>query len=174
MIDTGTQSRNRTPIRRFVIVQVKQVETRMKKILLSALVIFVVLAFAFVVYVFATNRPLPQTEHDVAILERTIQLLADEEKWSRMDDRNCGPEEQKLSLYCALVAASVDVAGEFRHRAAALQEVRYAIEDARPDADYAHRLMDYNNDPDVTFDDMHAVLQSALSSLRGKTGGPGR
>lgn len=136
------------------------------KILVVALAVFVMVVAAFIGYVFWANRPLPQTEHDVAILERTIELLAEESDWSRNDDRNCEPGEQKLSLYCALEQASIEVAGEMKHRAAALQEVRYAIQRQNPDVEYAHRLMDYNNDPQTSFQDLHAALEDALERLR--------
>lgn len=114
---------------------------------------------------YITNRPLPETEHDVEILKRTLVLLKDTESWSKNDDRRCEPEETQLSLYCALRQASLDVTGEFQHRAAALQEVRYAIDAARPDHGYAHRLMDYNNDPTVTLDDVHRMLRKAIEAL---------
>lgn len=137
----------------------------MKKVLKIGVASLAVLLVAFAGYVYIVNRPLPQNEYDVPILDRTIELLGDENEWSRSDDRTCGEEKQGLSLYCALRQASMDVTGEFRHRAAALQEVRFAIEEQKPDADYAHRLMDYNNDESVGFADMHAVLQAALVGL---------
>jgi len=37
-----------------------------------------------------------------------------------------------------------------------------------PDADYAHRLMDFNNDPEVTIEDIHLILQNSIESLRKK------
>ena len=136
-----------------------------KFILYAALTILMAI-IALVGYVLVTDRPLPQNEHDALILERTIELLANEADWSKKDTRECPSEQTKLSLYCALQQASIDVAGGFEHRAAALQEVRYAIDRARPDAEYAHRLMDYNNDPQVSLDDIHAMLDEALESLR--------
>lgn len=144
----------------------------MKKLIAISAAVLALGVVAFVVYVYAINRPLPQNEHDVAIVERAIRLLDDESKWSRQDDRKCDAEDGTLSLYCALYAASIEITGEFRHRAAALQEVRYAIDAARPDADYAHRLMDYNNDPAVTFSDLHGMLDEALRNLQRKSGSP--
>ena len=119
----------------------------------------------FVAWVWVQNQPLPQDAYDVAILERAVALLATEDAWSRQDDRHCEEGEAGLSLYCALQQASIEVRGEFHHRAAALQAVRHAIEAQRPEADYAHRLMDYNNDATVTFDDMHAMLDAAAAQL---------
>lgn len=130
---------------------------------------FALLVTAFAGYVYVINLPLPQTEYDVAILERAIELLADEDDWSKQDDRTCGPNKEGLSLYCALRRASVEVAGEFEHRAAALQEVRYEIERQNPTTEYAHRLMDYNNDESTRFEDMHTMLRNALDELKSKS-----
>jgi hypothetical protein len=139
-----------------------------KKRLQQGLIYIALTVAAFAAYVFVINMPLPQNEFDVAILEKTVELLNDEGNWSKMDDRTCGPEKRGLSLYCALRQASIDVTGEFKHRAASLQEVRYAIERRNPDVEYAHRLMDYNNDDFTTFPEMHAMLQEALIMLKKK------
>ncbi len=138
----------------------------MKKIVATVLGGLILLVAVFIGYVYMINRSLPQNEYDVAILEKTIELLNDEEIWSRDDDRTCGPEKSKRSLYCALRQASIEITGEFHHRAAALQEVRYAIENINPDVEYDHRLMDYNNDESVNFEDMHIMLQKSLRNLR--------
>lgn len=138
----------------------------MWKILLYTVLTIFVAVGALVAYIWVTNRPLPTNEHDAAILERTIELLGSEGDWSKQDTRECSAGQAKLSLYCALRQASIDVTGGFEHRAAALQQVRYAIDRARPDSEYAHRLMDYNNDPLVSFADIHSMLDEALEALR--------
>lgn len=138
----------------------------MWKIVISGALTILLAIVAFVIYVAASNQRQPPSEHDVAILERTLELLAGEAAWSKRDTRECDPDATELSLYCALRRASEEVSGGFEHRAASLQEVRYAIDRARPDAEYAHRLMDYNNDPDVTLADVHAMLEEALANLR--------
>jgi len=144
---------------------ISEVNVMWKIILYAALAIFVAIV-ALVGYVLVTDRPLPQNEHDAAIIERTLELLANEADWSKRDTRECPAGQTRLSLYCALRQASQEVTGGFEHRAAALQQVRYAIGRARPDADYAHRLMDYNNDPGVRLADVHAMLNEALENLR--------
>lgn len=138
----------------------------MRRILTIVLASLLLLIVLFAAYVYVTNRPLPQNEDDVAILEKAIELLDDESIWSRDDDRTCNDSKQGLSLYCALRQASVDVTGEFKHRAAALQAVRFAIENQRPDKNYAHRLMDYNNDTSVDFEELHEMLQASSRKLR--------
>ena len=107
-------------------------------------------------------------EFDIPILKRRAELSHDTGIWSKNDDRSCEPQDIQLSIYCALQQASVEISGKFEHRAAALQEVRYAIDRMLPDADYAHRLMDFNNDPEVTIEDIHLILQNCIESLRKK------
>lgn len=137
----------------------------MKRILLSTVAALGFLFLGFVAYVLYTNRPLPANEFDLPILERTLVLLADGSRWSKQGDRNCSPDDEGLSLYCALQEASLEIAGEFHHRAASLQAVRHAIDAVRPDADYAHRLMDFNNSPSTSFEDVHEVIRRAMEEL---------
>ena len=92
-------------------------------------------------------------------------LLNDTEAWSKSDDRRCEAEEIQRSLYCALRQASMDVSGAFHHRAAVLQQVRYAIDAMKPNNAYEHRLMDFNNDPTVTLDDVHLMLRKSIDAL---------
>lgn len=138
----------------------------MRKVLriICAIIGVAIVLYLAAVYFFDTL--LPQNEYDVPIVERTLVLLSDETAWNRNDDRNCGPEKQGTSLYCALRQASIEVAGEFKNRAAAVQQVRFAIERQNPHIEYDHRLIDYNNDPETSFEDMQAMLRDALESLR--------
>ena len=136
-----------------------------RKVLLRVTATFAIVLVAFAGYVVWRNRLLPQTEQDSAILRATLELLSRESRWARDDDRNCEGASEALSLYCALRAASLEVTGEFRHRAAALQAVRREIERSRPNRDYSHRLMGFNNDPEVTFAEMRSVLERALMNL---------
>lgn len=53
--------------------------------------------------------------------------------------------------------------GKFKHLGAAMQEVRFVIDDVAPSRkNYEHRLMDYNNDPTAQwvslFREDHRVL----------------
>ena len=107
------------------------------------------------------------TVADQKILLRAAELLADESAWNRNDDRRCDDDEAagKRSLFCALQAASVEVLGSYDHRRVALQEVRFAIEEATRGQDFEHRLRDFNNQPQTSFDDMKAVLTTALARV---------
>lgn len=104
-------------------------------------------------------------EIDLKILLRASEILFGPGVWDRADDRECGAEDAIFSLFCALKRASEDVAGEYEHRRTALQEVRFAIEDQRPGVEYEHRLRDFNNAPDTTFEDVKAVLAVARARV---------
>lgn len=112
------------------------------------------------------DRERPVDAIDLAILERAGEILARPEIWDRHDDRACGESDATYSLFCALQTASKEILGAYEHRRAALQEVRFAIEDARPGIEYEHRLMDFNNAPDTRFDDVKAVLAKAATRVR--------
>jgi len=142
-----------------------------KRIVLRVFLTLVIVLGAFVGYVVWQNRPLAQTQQDADILRATLELLSVEAQWARDCDRKCAETSETLTLYCALRSASIALTGEYRHRAAALQAVRRAIESARPNQDYSHRLMDFNNDPGVTFTDLRSVLESALAELETSTHG---
>jgi hypothetical protein len=64
------------------------------------------------------------SKSDVEIVKRARQILDSSEKWNRTDHRNCPDSETKFSLYCALEKATSEVAGDFAHRDAAMQEAR--------------------------------------------------
>jgi hypothetical protein len=79
----------------------------------------------------------------------------------------------KRSLFCALQKAAREILGEYQHRNVALQEVRFAIQDATRDRQtetairalrrfsLPHRLMDFNNLPETRFEDVKQVLRVA-------------
>jgi len=106
------------------------------------------------------GETIPVSESDVRILHRAAQILGDEAKWSRKDNRVCPPEANTWSLYCALYKASIEINGKFDHRLGALEEVRRTIEQVSTGKSYEHRLMGYNNDPSTTFADIKKVLNT--------------
>ena len=109
------------------------------------------------------QRDLPVTADDLRILSRADELLKDDSVWNRHDDRECQDDEAagRRSLFCALQKACIDVLGSYDHRRAALQEVRFAVEDATRGRDFEHRLRDFNNLPETRFADVKRVLQVA-------------
>jgi hypothetical protein len=64
-----------------------------------------------------------------------------------------------------LEQACIDVLGQYDHRRVALQEVRFAVEDATRGRQFAHRLMDFNNLPETQFGDVKRVLQVAAERV---------
>jgi hypothetical protein len=120
------------------------------------------------------RRDLPVTSDDLRILLRADELLKDESVWNRKDDRKCDDDEASgtRSLFCALEKACIDVLGIYDHRRVALQEVRFAVEDATRGRDFEHRLRDFNNLPTTRLADVKKVLRVATervtSRLRNK------
>jgi hypothetical protein len=113
------------------------------------------------------QRGQPVDGKDLQILTRAEEILSDESRWDRHDTRTCQPAATSRSLFCALQEASVDVLGAYDHRRAALQEVRFAIEEVAK-RDFEHRLMDFNNLPTTTFADVRRVLAIAKERVRGR------
>jgi hypothetical protein len=114
------------------------------------------------------RRDQPVTKDDPLILKRADEILSDETKWNRKDDRTCRPEDKEWSLFCALEKASIEVLGKYDHRRAALQEVRFAIEDVTQGREFEHRLMDFNNLPTTQFKDIKKVLKMATEKVAAK------
>jgi len=97
----------------------------------------------------------PVTEADLRIVQRAREILNSPAKWNRADNRECPPAQKAYSLYCALKKATIEVSNKFEHRAAVMQQARFAIDQVlAKDNHYEHRLMDYNNDPKTTFADV--------------------
>jgi hypothetical protein len=108
------------------------------------------------------------TAVDIAILRRADALLADATAWNHSGDRKCDPNARSWNLYCALWRASLDVTGAFTHRSAALQEVRWVVDERSKGVELEHRLMGYNNLPTTTFADIKEVLAEATRRLEKK------
>ena len=116
------------------------------------------------------RRDQPVTADDVRILAKAAELLKDESVWNRADDRECTDDEAtgKRSLFCALQKACIDVLGKYDHRRVALQEVRFAVEDATRGRDFEHRLRDFNNLPTTRLADIQAILKVAMDRVRSR------
>ena len=111
------------------------------------------------------RRDQPVTDEDLRILQRADAILSSAMVWNRHDTRECSPTDRTWSLFCALEKASLDVLGEYRHREVALQEVRFAVEDATKGQEFEHRLMDYNNLTSTTFEDIKRVITVAINRV---------
>ena len=110
-------------------------------------------------------RP-PVTPDDIRIVERAKSILSSTAVWNRQDNRKCPAGATTYSLYCALEKASGEISEHFAHREAAMQEVRFVVDDIARNRNYEHRLMDYNNDPTTTLGDIQNVLDRAESNIK--------
>jgi hypothetical protein len=116
------------------------------------------------------RRDQPVTNDDLRILQRAADLLKNESVWNRKDDRECDDDEAtgKRSLFCALQKACIDILGAYDHRRVALQEVRFAVEDATRGQEFEHRLRDFNNLPTTQLADIKKVLQVATDRVKSR------
>jgi hypothetical protein len=116
------------------------------------------------------RRDQPVTNDDLRILVKAEELLKDESVWNRKDDRECDDDETtgKRSLFCALQKACIDILGAYDHRRVALQEVRFAVEDATRGQEFEHRLRDFNNLPTTRLADIKKVLRVATDRVKSR------
>jgi hypothetical protein len=115
------------------------------------------------------KRTIEVTALDLRILELTDEFLESEDAWSKDSERVCA-QSRRLSLYCALEKASIEVLGEYKHRQAALQEVRFAIDDNYSGYWSKHRLGDFNGNDKTEFSDIKKVLAIAIKAVELKLG----
>ena len=111
------------------------------------------------------SRSLVADRTDVEIIDRARTILSSETVWDRADDRVCQDSDSTFSLFCALHRATRELAGRYEHRRTALQEVRFAVDEATAGRNYEHRMRDYNNDPATSLASIHAVLAAARLRL---------
>src|SRR5262245_29563503 len=105
------------------------------------------------------SRP-PVSKADVEIVRRAKEILNSPAKWNRADDRVCPKEAKTFSLYCAMEKTTEDMSSNFEHRDAAMQEVRFVIDEVLAKGNhYEHRLMNYNNDPKTSFADVQRFFR---------------
>lgn len=114
------------------------------------------------------NQDLVFDSADLKIIQKADSILSDPSKWSKQDDRNCEDDiaNGKYSLYCSLYKASVDIAGDYVHRRAAMQIVRFTLEKYENGRVVNHRLMDWNNHPDTTFEEVKKVLKESMDAVK--------
>jgi hypothetical protein len=104
------------------------------------------------------------TEVDLEILHEARRILLTTSDWDREDDGSCENDEQgSIGLFCALIQATTASMGRYYHRQPAMARVRLVIEEKWRDRIAAHRLMDFNNHPDTTMDDIVSMIDDAIS-----------
>ncbi len=101
---------------------------------------------------------------EIAIIDHAKQLLRDNSRWDKNDDRIC-TSNSTYSVFCALYHASVTVDGEYRHLRPAIKAVREAIEQSHPKK-YDHVLVDFNNSKNTSVAEIHHIFNQAQELLK--------
>lgn len=104
---------------------------------------------------------------DLAILERAKALISQPQMWSKSHSVECSRVEQ-YTLYCALEKSTTELKGQYIHRQAALQEVRFVIDDQYKSRWKKHRLMDFNSHPETQLEDVLWVIDQATTHVEKK------
>jgi hypothetical protein len=113
----------------------------------------------------SADKQLPPTTDDIKIIQRAGALVANVNVWNKNDNRTCLPNPQKWSVFCALTQATEEISGGVHYRQPALQAVREVVNEVGGTRVGKHRLMDYNNHPDTTLDDINNLLRMAQTRL---------
>lgn len=102
----------------------------------------------------------PASKIDLEVLDLCFDYLKDSTSWNQNDDRKCDIDksDQLWSLFCAIKVSSIEKHGEYNHRGAVIQKTRFIIDELYPSHEYAHTLMDFNNDSSTKFEDIIKVL----------------
>ncbi len=113
-----------------------------------------------------TGAHLRVSRTDFDIVERAAQLFAEQDGRNLNGDRNCDDDKdgKRVSVFCALYLASIEVAGVYRHRRPAMQKVRDVLRQRFP-GEYAHILRDINNRTDIADEDIAAALATARREM---------
>ncbi|MGL4636925.1 MAG: DUF6197 family protein [Beijerinckiaceae bacterium] len=111
------------------------------------------------------KRQLSPTEDDIRIIRRALALLPSKDIWNKEDNRQCPAGQTKLSLFCAMMQATTEVSGGVHYRQPAMQAVREVLNEVGVGRFKLHRLMDWNNHPDTTLEEVHNLLKTAEGRL---------
>ena len=116
------------------------------------------------------GRDLAPSEIDLQILQQALEILYDESVWHQADERVCDDDEKQdsWSIFCALYRASLEVTSKYLHSRPAMKEARNVIREITNKRPFEHRLRDYNNLPETTFEDIQNVLELAIERLEEK------
>lgn len=106
----------------------------------------------------------PVIAADLNIARRADEILSSPDKWNRVDADKCPAKASKFSLYCALVKASQEVQGHEDDRSAVMQEAHITADLMAPKK-YGARLVDYNNDPTTSFEDVREFFRILRNRL---------
>jgi len=114
------------------------------------------------------NRNLIFDSLDLKIIQRADSILSEPSKWNKQDDRECHDDiaNGKYSLFCSLFKASIDITGAYVHRRPGMQLVRFTVEKYENGRVKEHRIMDWNNHPDTSFEELKKVLRESMEAVK--------
>ena len=109
----------------------------------------------------------PATTNDVAILESALNLMSSVRNLDRHSDQDCRNDDPDLaSLFCVMWSAIESTMGRYHHGQPARILVHAVVVEKWPDRYSGHRMVDFNNHPATTVDDVRSVLTLALARAR--------
>lgn len=113
-----------------------------------------------------TPKPVKVTQTDIEIVKKVEAMLDSPMKWDRSSTQHCKMDAKTFGLYCAFEAASMAMTGKYDYHTPGIAEARQLISTTAPNAArYHERLVDYNNDPTVTFEDVQTLLKRVEINL---------
>jgi hypothetical protein len=116
-----------------------------------------------------TPTPTTVPQADISIIKQVQAILDSPAKWNRESTPDCKRDAKTFGLYCAFEAASASVTGKTDYEGPAIDEARLLITRTAPNAaHYNSRLIDYNNDPTITFEDLQRLLKAVETDLEKK------
>jgi len=109
------------------------------------------------------------TQTDIEIVKKVEAILDSPARWDRASSQDCTADAKTFGLYYAFEAASIAVTGKYDDQAAGIREAQQLISRTAPNAArYAARLVDYNNDPTVTFEDLQRLMETVRINLENR------
>jgi hypothetical protein len=105
------------------------------------------------------------TPADIAIIKKVQAILGSSSVWDKSSSQDCAVGAKIVGLYCAFQAASTAITGQSNYDGPAIKEARQMISNAPHAANYNARLVDYNNDPTVTFESLQNLLKTVEINL---------
>lgn len=98
------------------------------------------------------------TARDLQVVDRALAILNSTDKWNRHETQQCAADARTFGIYCTLKKALEDVTGQFDEESVVLKDAR-AVVDFVATKQYGARLVNYNNDPATSFDDIQAFFR---------------
>ncbi len=112
----------------------------------------------------------PATQDDIAILSTVLAKLETPAQWNRKEEQSCpAGKAETVGLFCALYTAIEERMGRYHHRQPALEIVRAVAFERWRQRIVSHPLVDLNNHPDTTIDDLRTLLELSLARARAAT-----